>query len=141
MEVLERHRHFWPVSYARPGLDAAVAYPKIDLRFRNPLPAPLTIRARRRGEHLIVELLSTESVGHYAIETDDISVDPPSTIVRYEEGLAPGQFLQANRGQAGRQVGVYRLHHTQDGCTERTLVSLDSYPALNRIIKVGVPRR
>ena len=137
MEVLERNRHFWPVSYALPGLDAAVAYPSIDLRFRNPLPAYVALRARGRRDQLIVELVSTASTGSYAIEREELSVSPPLTIVRAEDRLSPGQILRANRGQPGREVAVYRVHHTEGGRTQRTLVSLDAYPTLNRILKVG----
>jgi len=136
MEVLERHRHWWPVSYARPGLDAAVAFPSIDLRFRNPLRAPVRLGVRRSGERLIVELLSTASPGRCSIETERLALDPPATLVRREEGLAPGQVVRANRGQAGQEVAVYRVRRVA-GETERTLISVDAYPALNRIIKIG----
>jgi vancomycin resistance protein YoaR len=136
MEVLERHRHWWPVSYARPGLDASVAFPSIDLRFRNPLPAAVRVRARRSGERLIVELLSTASTGRCSIETERIAIHPPATVVRREEDLSPGQVLRANRGQAGQEVAVYRVRRTAAG-PERTLISVDAYPTLNRIVKIG----
>jgi vancomycin resistance protein YoaR len=137
MEVMERHRHFWPVTYARPGLDAAVAYPSIDLRFRNPLSDAVRIRARRSGGQLVVELLSRASAGRYAIETEQLAMHPPATIVRIDEGLEPGEMLRANRGQPGREVAVYRVHHRTDGSSERMLISLDAYPTLNRVMKLG----
>jgi len=137
MEILERHRHFWPVSYARPGTDAAVAFPSIDLRFRNPLPATVRVRARQSGQRLIVELLSTASAGRYSLETEQIAVRPPATLLRRDARLSPGQIVETNRGQAGQRVAVYRLRHTADGPAQRTLISVDSYPALNRIVKTG----
>jgi len=137
MDVLERHRHFWPVSYARPGLDAAVAYPSIDLRFRNPLPAAVKIAARRSGQQLVVELLSTASADRCAIETERLALHPPATLVRREQRLAPGEMLVANRGQPGREVAVYRVRHTAAGKPQRMLISVDTYPTLNRIVKVG----
>lgn len=140
MEIVERHRHFWPVTYAAPGLDAAVAFPRVDLRFRNPLPAPVRLRARRNGGRLIVELLSTACGQRCAIERRRLAVHPPATLVRWEQRLSPGQVLRSNRGQAGQEVAVYRLRWTSDGRPERTLMSVDSYPPLNRIIKIG-PRR
>ncbi len=137
MDIVERHRHFWPVTYARPGLDAAVAHPSIDLRFRNPLPAPVKVRARRSGQQLIVEFASTASAGHYAIETEQLAVRPPATLVRVDGDLEPGETLRANRGQPGREVAVYRVHHRADGAVERVLVSMDAYPALHQVMKVG----
>jgi len=140
LEVRERHRHFWPVSYARAGLDAAVAQPEVDLRLGNPFAERVTIRARRSGERLVVELVSRASVGRFAIETELVSVEPPAMVVRRGERLAPGQVVRANRGQPGRTVAVYRVHYSAVGPAQRTLVSLDSYPTLNRVVKVGPVR-
>jgi len=137
MEIVERHRHFWPVTYAAPGLDAAVAFPRIDLRFRNPLPAPVRLRARRNGLQLIVELLSTARGQQCTIERRRLAVHAPTTLVRCAERLSPGQVLRCNRGQAGQEVAVYRLRWSGDSGPERTLISVDNYPPLNRIIKIG----
>jgi vancomycin resistance protein YoaR len=137
MEIIERHRHFWPVNYARPGLDAAVAHPDIDLRFRNPLTAPVRLRARRSGDRLVVELLSTAGAGRYSVETEQLAVHRPTTTVVPDPRLDPGQVLPATRGQPGREVAVYRVRHRADGTCERTLISRDSYPTLNRVMKVG----
>jgi vancomycin resistance protein YoaR len=137
MEIIERHRHFWPVNYARPGLDAAVAYPDVDLRFRNPLPVPVRIRARRSGERLVVELLSTAGGGRYSVETEQLAIHRPAIMVQRDARLEPGQVIRATRGQPGREVAVYRVHHRADGSCERTLISRDSYPTLNRVMKVA----
>ncbi|HUT75306.1 MAG TPA: VanW family protein [Armatimonadota bacterium] len=138
MEIVERHRHFWPVTYAAPGLDAAVAFPRIDLRFRNPLPAPVRLRARRDGPRLIVELRSTARGQRCSVERRQLAVHPPATLARREQRLSPGEVLRTNRGQAGQEVAVYRLRWSGDGQPERTLISVDTYPPLNRIIKVGL---
>ncbi len=137
MDIVERHRHFWPVNYARPGLDAAVAYPDIDLRFRNPLPAPVRIRARQDGERLVVELLSTARPGSYSVETERLSSHAPATVVLKDPRLEPGEVLRATRGQPGCEVAVYRVHLLPDGASERTLISRDSYPTLNRVMKIA----
>ncbi len=110
MDIEERHRHFWPVNYARPGLDAAVAFPAIDLRFRNPLPAPVRLKAFREGDRLIVQLFSSANPGQWEIETEQLALHPPATLVRHADYLARGHTLRANRGQPGRDVAVYRLH-------------------------------
>jgi hypothetical protein len=138
MDIVERHRHFWPVTYAKPGLDAAVAYPSIDLRFRNPLSAPVTVRARRAGDQLIVQLVSSASAGRFAIETERLALHPPATLVRPDEDLGPGEVLRANMGQPGVEVAVYRVRYRPAGEPERSLMSMDAYPTLNQIMKVGL---
>jgi vancomycin resistance protein YoaR len=139
MEVLERHRHFWPANYARPGMDAAVAFPSIDLRFRNPLDSPVRIQARREGAQLVVELLSTGTPGCYSVEREYLAVHDPETILLHDAGLSPGETLQATRGQPGTEVAVYRVHQHPDGFSERSLISVDSYPTLPRVMKTHPP--
>ncbi|WP_242655867.1 VanW family protein [Desulfofundulus australicus] len=56
LEVVERHNHSMPVSYAEPGKDAAVAWPYWDFRFRNTAGKLLVIKTRSDYERLRVEL-------------------------------------------------------------------------------------
>jgi hypothetical protein len=45
--------------------------------------------------------------------------------------------LRATRGQPGCEVAVYRVRGLPDGTSERMLISRDSYPTLNRVMKVA----
>lgn len=56
LEVVERHNHSMPVSYAEPGKDAAVAWPYWDFRFRNTAGKLLVIKTRSDYGRLRVEL-------------------------------------------------------------------------------------
>ncbi|WP_313884987.1 VanW family protein [Desulfofundulus sp. TPOSR] len=56
LEVVERHSHSMPVSYAEPGKDAAVAWPYWDLRFRNTVGKTLVIKTSNNYGKLRVEL-------------------------------------------------------------------------------------
>jgi hypothetical protein len=38
------------------------------------------------------------------------------------------------------EVAICRLHRTDDGQWERALISIDTYPVVSRIIKVGGER-
>jgi hypothetical protein len=58
LPIVERHRHHWATVYVPPGQDAAVAYPSIDLRFRNTLAAPIRVAARVEGESVLIEFWS-----------------------------------------------------------------------------------
>lgn len=51
LKIVERNSHSLPVSYVPSGLDATVAWPSKDFRFRNTLPHPVYLRtAIRRGK-------------------------------------------------------------------------------------------
>jgi len=60
MEVVERHGHGLPVSYAEPGLDAAVAWPYWDLQFKNTAVVPAMIKIHDEQGKMKVEI-----VGYY----------------------------------------------------------------------------
>ena len=54
LRVVEWNHHSLPVTYVPKGLDATVAWPDKDFRFRNTLPYPIFMRASIEGEHLRV---------------------------------------------------------------------------------------
>lgn len=45
MEIVDRHSHGRPSSYTKMGLDATVAYGKVDLKIQNPYPFPVILHA------------------------------------------------------------------------------------------------
>ncbi|MBO6108857.1 MAG: VanW family protein [Eubacterium sp.] len=55
---VERHPHTCKVSYAKPGLDAALAVGTKDLVIENTLDYPIMIRAKVRGSRLRVSIYS-----------------------------------------------------------------------------------
>jgi vancomycin resistance protein YoaR len=61
MEVVERHGHGLPVSYAEPGKDAAVAWPYWDYRFRNTAGVPVVIEIIHDNQGK----MKVEIVGYY----------------------------------------------------------------------------
>ena len=54
--LVERNHHSLPVSYVPTGLDATVAWPDKDLRFRNTLEYPIFLRAKINGSQLSVNV-------------------------------------------------------------------------------------
>ncbi len=44
LPIIERHPHSRPSAYIKLGLDAVVSFPKLNLRFINDYPYPLTVR-------------------------------------------------------------------------------------------------
>jgi len=127
LPIIERHRHQWPTTYVPPGQDAAVAYPNIDLRFRNTLNSPIHIWARIIGESAIVRLCSRERLPRVRIEREILAMAPPATVTHFGPGPR-----RTTRGQPGCEVAVYRSFLS--GAQRRELVSRDNYPAQNRLI-------
>lgn len=130
MRIQERHHHHWPPRYVAPGRDAAVAYPKLDLRFANPYPWPVTIRAEVAGDRLEVRLHGKQELPQpVVVNVRVLQVIRP--LVLHDPGW-PGGLRLRRRGCAGYRVRVYR---TVAG--ERELVSEDYYPALSQVLSPG----
>jgi len=129
LAIRERHRHYWPAAYVPPGQDAAVAYPNIDLRFRNTLHYPVRISARVEGESAVVRLLSRDRPPAVWLDRKVLAVTPPITVTRPRtSSSSPAVFL----GQPGYEVALYRV--SSGANARRELISRDSYPPQNRIM-------
>ena len=138
LQVTERHRHFWPPRYAARGGDAAVAYPRYDLAFRNTLAQPLRLRASRQGSHLVFAVRAgRRPAEQWQIQHRVHGVAPPARVQRASPRLRPGQQRLQVRGQAGFAVTTYRLTTSNGEVTRREIITEDSYPPLNEVRRYG----
>lgn len=60
LEVIERHPHTMPVGYVGPGMDAAVAWDYLDLKFKNTSPWPIVVRMGYAGGLLWARILGPQ---------------------------------------------------------------------------------
>jgi vancomycin resistance protein VanW len=128
LDIVERHRHRFCPSYVPPGRDAAVAFSDIDLRFRNPHPYPVWIKARLDDRFIHVDFVATQPLKRKPQIVEVVeSVDRPESFTIGRESSA-GRVR--NSGKLGYDVCVFRIHGTR-----RELISQDSYPAMNRVVE------
>ena len=129
MDILERSPHRFAPSYVPPGRDAAVAYPGVDLRFRNPYPYPVRIVGTMRGDRLNVAILGPEApTVRPQVVSRVVEVDAPETFVL---GPRKGRSRVRNSGKAGFAVDVVRIVGDR-----QEILSHDAYPAMNRVVQV-----
>ena len=135
--VLERHPHVFVPHYIVPGRDAAVAFPGIDLRFRNPNPWPVRIHAVVRGDRLEVSLTGAKTLTQkVAIKTEMLSVSAPLRLTRVvnRRGNSPSRRSYIHSaGTAGYRVATFRVF----SLGRREALSDDTYPAMNRIVALS----
>ena len=124
--IVERNRHRFSPNYVPPGLDAAVAYYTIDLKFKNPYKFPVKIRARIENDQLRVGFYGEGEPLATKVETDVRQVREP-TIFEIGDRRKAGRMR--NTGKAGYSVQVYR---TVEG--QRELVSSDNYPVMDKVV-------
>jgi vancomycin resistance protein YoaR len=78
LDILERNHHSLPVTYVPTGLDATVAWPYKDFRFRNEFPHPVYIRTEIKGSHITIGIWGRvpENVGSVIVTSDKQASTP-----------------------------------------------------------------
>jgi vancomycin resistance protein VanW len=136
LPIEERHSHVFVAHYVPPGQDAAVAFPGIDLRFKNPYPWPIRIKARTFNDRLEVRLFGAERPKRKVeIAADVLSVTEPERMTR-SVSVGAGHNYIRNPGSQGCRVVTYRLTSGAGGSVQRERLSDDTYQAMNRIIRL-----
>lgn len=137
-EIVERHRHNWPATYVPPGRDAAVAYHAVDLKFRNPYSVPARLSLRQQGDRLVCEIRARMRKPFEVKLSHSIhAVARPSLIVQDDPALPRGMRQIVTPGQTGCTVSVFRSFWIDGREVRREQVSLDTYPPMHRVIRMG----
>lgn len=145
LTTTERHHHVFAPQYIPPGRDAAVAYPSLDLRLRNPYPFPIRVRAQATGNQLRVEIWGKRPPGaNYALTTRILNQELPGTVIRAAPTFDTGPLRVGVRKPAARSVGAtgfrvvtYRVVSSSGDTAgvRRERLSDDSYPAMPAVIR------
>ncbi len=116
LAIRERYRHYQPVTYVPPGLDATIKYGKKDLKIKNIYSFPVRIRASVNDKSLLIVLEATvQSNTRYEITTETEDVPLPL-------GTDGDEIRQ------GFSVEVYRKKFSGTKCVETFLLYKDFYP-------------
>lgn len=140
LPIVERHPHIFHPQYIAPGRDAAVAYPGVDLRFRNPHSWPIRISARADGDTLQIRLLGAEKSPPVRIETQQLSRTDPARLTRVSRGDksipagGAGRVYLRSPGASGFRVATFRVFTKSGTDARREHLSDDTYPVLNRVV-------
>lgn len=136
LEILQRRNHGRPVSYLPRGLDATVAYPSLDLRFKNNTPYGILINTRTTESKLIVDFFSYKP--HY----NNVRFEHEEQVIPFEieyidnPNIKKGEQTITQRGANGYKVVTYRIQ-TINGNKVRELISTDTYRPLTQIVEIG----
>ncbi len=131
LEVVERHPHTALPRYVPPGRDAAVAYPGIDLRIKNPYKFPVRIQARHEGESLIVTVLGTRpSATETSVRTQLLAISPS------ERRVGSGQRFRRTRSAPGCRVVSWRIFTESSKEVRRERLADDTYVPLDQLLSL-----
>lgn len=114
--IVERHRHYQPVTYVPLGLDATIKYGKKDLRMKNVATQDMRISVSlNEASCTIIIYGSAQLTGSYSLDTEEDEISLPFT-------------EEKDNIRQGIEVHVYRNRLKDDRIVERFLLYKDFYP-------------
>ncbi len=114
--IMERHRHFQPVTYVPLGLDATIKYGKKDLKIKNPHQHTIRI-GMQLNEKSLIAVITSETRLAYSYE-----------IFTEEDEVAAPYGPDTERIRQGISVMVYRKKYSGGKLINAALLYKDYYP-------------
>jgi vancomycin resistance protein YoaR len=135
LEVLNRTPHTRPSGYIKMGLDAAVAYPTINFRFRNNLSYPVVLHETVKDGVVRAEVLGPRRTHTVTFIRKIDDVIPFQETEKPDPKLPEGKRVLSQRGVPGFKLHRYRV--TRDGAFAVREQWNDVYPPTMQIVRVG----
>lgn len=136
IEIVERSSHSRPSGYIRPGLDATVVFPTVDLKLRNPYDFPIVVHNTIDKGTLVFELRGKSKPATVELETATVGTADYKRKLEEVAGLGEGQVVVKQKGIRGLSLRKTRTIHLRDG-GERVEITTDVYPPTFEILKVA----
>lgn len=137
MDIVDRRSHGRPSSYTKLGLDATVAWGKVDLRIKNPFAHPVMIHAfLPKPTAVRVELLGGEPQAKVEYKFGINRSDDFFRRITLKPFLKPGAVVKHQKGSRGLAVVSFVTTTYPDGrSVERTYTS--DYRPVPEVFWVG----
>jgi vancomycin resistance protein YoaR len=139
LEITERRNHYFITSYVSASRDATVSYGSIDFKFKNTRSYPIKIECTAKNGICQVYIYGVEEETEYEVEIQDeiTEIIPYTTKTIKTSDLAEGEEEIVQQGVNGYKSEAYRILKLNGKVVSKTLLSKDSYNALQEIIEVG----
>ncbi|MCE5237077.1 VanW family protein [bacterium] len=138
LDVVERHHHSQPVTYAPAGRDATVYAGQLDLRFRNTTGFPILILGSVGGGEVSLKIIGKREANRKVrLERSGLASIPYDTKEMPDPTLDLGKRKVDKPGRKGIKVTVTRVIVQPDGKEKRETLHSDVYRPQTEVIHVG----
>lgn len=138
LPILERHNHTLYIGSYPNGRDAAIAYPILDLRWKNDTTSGILMRTNYTDTSVTVSLIGESP---HRIVTTQVGEweDGEEYIVKTEvdETLAKDAYYKKTKGVDGSQIYVIRTVTDESGTVLAQNTFYSVYSPVNEVIAVG----
>lgn len=111
LKIVERHTHGFTVTYLPKGMDATIYYPSLDLKFRNTLDHPITIRTSADSGELKIRFVADKRAMDgisYKFSRKLLWEGEEAWNTTYTSDLEPGEREVVYYPHPAAEVNVYR---------------------------------
>ncbi|MBX3219159.1 MAG: VanW family protein [Labilithrix sp.] len=137
LDVVARAPHSRPSAYIRMGLDATVAFPKVDLRLKNSGVVAVVLHARAARGVLEVWIDARGTVRpDVSLQSEILDRTPFARVVERDRAITDDKAHRKAFGIPGYRVRRTREVRAADGSVRRD-VRIDVYPPTNEIVRVA----
>ena len=139
LQIVERKNHQFVTSYAEAGMDATVVYGMTDFKFKNTRKYPIKIVASAKNGVATVSLYGIKEEKEYTFSFRTVTVSTIPTSTRYidDPTLPVGTEKVKQKGANGRKTETYMTKMLDGKVISTTLLSKDTYDAMQKIILRG----
>lgn len=140
LDIVERSNHSWKSAYVRIGLDAAINYPRTDLKFRNNTGYPIYIGSYMKGT-----VLTCEIYGYKSFDYDNVDVKshvtevipPPETKYIKDSSLPSGKRVVEMKSKTGYKAEAEVVFYKEGKEVKRKILPPSYYKEAAGIVRVG----
>ena len=139
LNVTTRRNHQFVTSYLPAGKDATVVWGSQDFKFVNSRKYPVRVVATVEGGNATIQIWGIKEDVEYdiSIETKKVATIQYTTQYVQDASLPAGQQKIVQAGSNGRKVEAYKVTKLNGKVISTTLLSRDTYNAMQRIVNVG----
>jgi len=137
LDIVQRGNHNLPISYAPIGLDAAVSYGSLDLKFKNNTGKYMFIKTSVYGNNITVKVFGDKQekkniqLTNWIIETIE-----PKVIYKVDPALQPEEVKIIQQGARGFRAQAQRIVLEDGKESEKDALPSSYYMPVERIIAV-----
>ena len=139
LNITTRRNHQFVTSYVPAGKDATVVWGSQDFKFVNSRKYPIRITATVEGGVATVQVWGIREEVEYdiSIETKKTATIAYTTQYINDSSLPAGTQKVVQNGNNGSKYEAYKVKRLNGEVVSRTLLSKDTYNAMQKIVRVG----
>lgn len=139
LKITQRRNHQFVTSYVPAGRDATVVWGSQDFKFVNTRNYPIRINTSVSGGVATVTFNGLKEDVEYEIsfQSATVSTIPSSTKYQEDSTLPVGTEKVKQQGANGKIVETYKIMKLNGQVVSKTLISRDTYNAMQKIILRG----